>query len=210
MYVCDIYIRIYVYVLYLHIHIYIIQLFDYCSTQYAIHIGYVLPLLWSIPTMGDMWYKSFVYLVFPSYLEYSLLFNMNYVCKESPGTPDVNSTDAEGNSTTCKKCNISRPLRAHHCSQCRKCILNYDHHCPFVANCVGLYNRRNFVLLLFFAAITSLYAVYVTRECYLTCRNAAVSLCIFYICTLQFLFASQSSYYHNMLSAQKHSVTLMS
>ena len=44
--------------------------------------------------------------------------------------------------TFCKKCNDFRPLRAHHCSTCDKCVLKLDHHCPWIFNCVGFYNQK--------------------------------------------------------------------
>jgi hypothetical protein len=48
----------------------------------------------------------------------------------------------------CKKCNIVKPPRAHHCSICRRCVLRMDHHCPFTNCCVGLRNERFFFLWL--------------------------------------------------------------
>jgi len=47
----------------------------------------------------------------------------------------------------CKKCDIERPPRAHHCKVCKRCVLEYDHHCPWVNNCIGLNNYRYFILL---------------------------------------------------------------
>lgn len=29
----------------------------------------------------------------------------------------------------CDKCDSFKPLRAHHCSVCGKCVLKMDHHC---------------------------------------------------------------------------------
>ena len=44
----------------------------------------------------------------------------------------------------CKKCNVPKPPRAHHCSICGRCVLRMDHHCPFTNCCVGLLNERFF------------------------------------------------------------------
>ena len=53
----------------------------------------------------------------------------------------------------CTTCLIDKSLASTHCSKCNLCIIDLDHHCPFVCNCVGRGNRRMFVYFTLFAAI---------------------------------------------------------
>ncbi len=68
----------------------------------------------------------------------------------------------------CLICNAFKPERSHHCSVCNICVLNMDHHCPWVDNCIGFYNRKYFMQLLFYLCIlthfmnfSELYEIYI-------------------------------------------------
>ncbi|XP_048876694.1 palmitoyltransferase ZDHHC12-B isoform X1 [Brienomyrus brachyistius] len=48
----------------------------------------------------------------------------------------------------CIHCMVQQPMRAKHCQTCQHCVRRYDHHCPWIENCVGERNHRWFVLYL--------------------------------------------------------------
>ncbi|XP_050212367.1 protein S-acyltransferase 24 [Mercurialis annua] len=68
-------------------------------------------------------------------------------------------------SQLCPTCKIVRPLRAKHCSTCDRCVEQFDHHCPWVSNCIGKKNKWDFFmfLLLMVSAMLITGAVSLTR-----------------------------------------------
>ncbi|KAK7031415.1 Palmitoyltransferase [Favolaschia claudopus] len=57
--------------------------------------------------------------------------------------------DSEGHLASCAKCDgVWKPPRTHHCSTCGVCRMEFDHHCPWVGNCVTRNRMRNFLALL--------------------------------------------------------------
>ena len=46
----------------------------------------------------------------------------------------------------------------HHCTICHFCVLEQDHHCPWINNCVGLFNKKYFILYNFYAILTVVYS----------------------------------------------------
>jgi len=99
----------------------------------------------------------------------------------------------------CHTCHIVRPTRSKHCRDARRCVLLFDHHCPFVGNTVGLYNYKWFYLTLFFLTICNI-GFGVTLWIYLH-RQFSWTLCIFgiYLC-LFILFGGGMLLYHTQLS----------
>ncbi|KAK6745633.1 hypothetical protein RB195_012009 [Necator americanus] len=60
----------------------------------------------------------------------------------------------------CPKCRCIKPDRAHHCSICGQCVLKFDHHCPWVNNCVNFYNYKFFLLFLGYGFIFCLFVFF--------------------------------------------------
>ncbi|KAM7467315.1 hypothetical protein LguiB_014877 [Lonicera macranthoides] len=70
--------------------------------------------------------------------------------------PIVGKGDLD-NYTFCLYCSKPKSPRTHHCRTCRMCVLDMDHHCPFIGNCVGAANHRGFIIFLISSVISTIY-----------------------------------------------------
>jgi len=62
----------------------------------------------------------------------------------------------------CYHCRAYRPPRAVHCPTCGVCVMRWDHHCPWVSQCVGQRNYPFFLAYIWGTTVLSLYVGFFT------------------------------------------------
>lgn len=61
----------------------------------------------------------------------------------------------------CGYCLLQQPMRAKHCQTCKRCVRRFDHHCPWIENCVGERNHRWFIVYLLVQLLALLWALHI-------------------------------------------------
>jgi hypothetical protein len=69
-----------------------------------------------------------------------------YANPTTTGSPNNSTPSVPPN--LCHTCHIVKPLRSKHCRVQRKCVLLFDHYCPFVGTSIGAYNYKYFYVFL--------------------------------------------------------------
>ncbi|KAF9395291.1 hypothetical protein CPC16_008774 [Podila verticillata] len=78
--------------------------------------------------------------------------------EESPiATLSISKRD--GRPRWCDICKIVKPDRCHHCSECDRCVLRMDHHCPWVNGCIGYNNHKFFYLFILYGSVLAVWVV---------------------------------------------------
>lgn len=75
--------------------------------------------------------------------------NMNHI--NITNLNDANLSFLE--SAFCMECMVDTPIRARHCRSCGKCVATFDHHCGWIANCIGERNKWKFQTFLFLHSV---------------------------------------------------------
>ncbi|EGD73136.1 hypothetical protein PTSG_04849 [Salpingoeca rosetta] len=83
--------------------------------------------------------------------------------------------DGSGRLRLCTKCKIIKPDRCRHCSICGACVLKFDHHCPWVANCVGFHNYKFFFQFLAYATFFLIFVAATSARYFILYVNGSIS-----------------------------------
>jgi len=71
----------------------------------------------------------------------------------------------------CPECQVIRTERSRHCNICNRCVERFDHHCPWINNCVGTRNHGYFFI---YIMLTILYIFLVLVLCGMMIYNIIV------------------------------------
>jgi len=92
-----------------------------------------------LPSLESTGFNFTFHAINGNFILFNIYFNYLLAFLTNPGNPGMNIANniEEGSSRNykyCKKCNVPKPPRTHHCSICRKCVSKMDHHCPYISN----------------------------------------------------------------------------
>lgn len=157
------------------------------KTQYKIYIPFttikiLIPtffmykyLIYGIKNKEDQNYCKYAIIIFHFYI--LILYYLAVISKSSqtkvdkyfsqniytyktgsPGSEILNMNPFQWNN--CLFCKSKKFERSSHCRICNKCILMRDHHCPYIANCVGFHNLQYFFNFVFWINIGNFLYIY--------------------------------------------------
>ena len=115
--------------------------------------GFCITLPFVAPNKLSFWYL-FNYTL-GIIIVVNLLFNYSMAVLSSPGHPSLEHVQHLPEYRQCKKCDLPKPERAHHCSICKKCVLKVGS-----IDALIIFNSRVIALLI----CVIIYVIFIVRS----------------------------------------------
>lgn len=155
---------------------------------------YTISSIWSLLTLLWIWSYIITCWMDAGSVEQAL-YKLGYVDKNGQFFSNIELPIEIQKMPLCEKCQLPKPHRTHHCSQCNKCYFRFDHHCDVVGNCVAYSNIKSFMLFLFYSSILLFLSVVVAILAYTKTKKVQLSILImacllgFFLGAVIFVFA---------------------
>lgn len=128
-------------------------------------LRYILIFLLIVPEIGQYYGLGFFALFFINYLLFQVVSNIDPGFEtKHPDLSFIELYSKYNGDFVCAYCEIKRPYHIKHCQHCNKCVRKFDHHCPWIHNCVG---QNNHTIFFFFLLFTFLDFMYSYTVCFL-------------------------------------------
>ena len=134
------------------------------SVSLIAFLAYGSQLLFCFIEPGPLRFReglAFNGLVLAAYIGYlrSCYTNPGWIPKHWKGQK-VQTGTGQAKTRWCKKCQASKPPRAHHCKACTRCIPKMDHHCPWTTSCISYRTFPHFCRFLLYSVLAMLFLSY--------------------------------------------------
>ncbi|XP_062310614.1 palmitoyltransferase ZDHHC12-A isoform X1 [Osmerus eperlanus] len=122
------------------------------------------PVVFSLLVLLSVMLYFTVSLMDPGFVLSDSIKTYNNMCYQCPQAVSEELEEMMPDSTTprlrrCGYCLFQQPMRAKHCHTCKHCVRRFDHHCPWIDNCVGERNHRWFIIYLTVQLVVLLWAL---------------------------------------------------
>eukprot|EP00499_Haloplacidia_sp_CaronLabIsolate_P002261 CAMPEP_0196769408 /NCGR_PEP_ID=MMETSP1104-20130614/518_1 /TAXON_ID=33652 /ORGANISM="Cafeteria sp., Strain Caron Lab Isolate" /LENGTH=332 /DNA_ID=CAMNT_0042139503 /DNA_START=53 /DNA_END=1051 /DNA_ORIENTATION=+ len=97
---------------------------------------------------------------------------------------------ADGRLRFCRTCGTYKPDRCHHDSATGQCVLEMDHYCPWIYNCVGYRNRKYFILTLLYGCGALHAYIYFMLPAFKTAAQGLDEIVVAFLTIFAFFLAS--------------------